>query len=243
MLTTHNVVQTLRRRDMPGAISLLKRRAWFADDPGDPANGNGQQGGAGNNDDENGQVPLTSLPKAVQEYISDLRQQAADYRTKYKELADQTGKEAEQRLTQNQQYKELAEKRALRLNELEPLAEQATDAAAFLKSLNAQTIEAIPEGQRTMVPDFGDSYDGQKRLAAWLKTNAARLTNKPAPDFDAGAGGGGRGGSGSSGPKVTDADREQARIAQAYGHQVTAEDIAKNREELESQRAGRRDES
>lgn len=219
MLTTHNVVQTPRRRDMPGAISLLKRRAWFADDPGDPAS-NGQQGGAGEGDDKDGQVPLTSLPKAVQEYISDLRQQAAEYRTKYKELADQTGKDAEQRLTQNQQYKELAEKRALRINELEPLAEQATDAAAFLKSQNAQTIESLPEGARTMVPDFGDSYDGQKRQAAWLKTHAAKLTNKPAPDFDAGAGNGG--GSGNQTPKLTS---EEDEIRQSFN--MTVEDWVK----------------
>jgi hypothetical protein len=220
----HFVLRMVRRAGMPGAIDLTKRRVWFAEDPGGEADDDQLGGGEGG--DDKGQVPIASLPQAVQDYITDLRQQAAEYRTKFKDLSDQVATDTDQRLAQNQQYKELADKRGLKINELEPLAAQAKDAAEFLQALNTQTIEALPEAARSLVPDFGESYDGQKRQAAWLKANAAKLTRQPAPDFDAGAGNG-SGGKREPDVKLTP---EEALIVAKMG--MTPEEYRKAQESL-----------
>jgi hypothetical protein len=125
--------------------------------------------------------------------------------------------EVEKRLTEQEKYKELADKRG---EELVKAQAEADKVAAYEKTLTevlAAQVEALPKDKRALVPE---ELSTQGKLN-WLAKNAAIL-KAPAP-FDIGAGNRG-GGEDHTPPVLTPEEHE---YAQKYG--MTDEAYAKNR--------------
>ncbi len=123
------------------------------------------------------------------DYVQQLRQEAANYRTQIKkqEAAQQKAREAE--LAQKEEWKQLAEERAAQLAEYTPIKEQYEAMIDNLKASNEKRIETVPEDRRSLIPEYSDP----SKLAAWLDANAALLSMKPqAPNIDGAAGTGQR---------------------------------------------------
>lgn len=214
-------------------VSLRKWRRWYAE--GDGQQGQGQGSGYNPSTIEEAQKIIAALEKRVGERdttINELKQSSGTLADQLNAIQDAQRKQLEEQGN----YSELAKQRLAEIELLKPKASQAEDAAAFLKDLNDQTTAGIPEHYRKLVPDFGDSYEAQKRKAAWLRENMTLLTKPPAPNFDGGAGSGSGGSSGGRGNeiKVTDEDKRQADIAASQGYNVKAEDIAKRREAMKA---------
>lgn len=221
-------------RSQSSGESLRKWRRWYAE-------GDGQQG---DKLDPNNPADLDAAKKIIASFqkridereatIAELRQSSGTLSDQVKAIQDAQRKQLEEQGN----YSELAKQRAAEVELLKPKAQIADDAAAFLKDLNDQTTAGIPELYRKLVPDFGDSYEAQKRKAAWLRENMTLLTKPAPPNFDGGAGaGGGSGGRGSE-IKVTDDDKRQAEIAASQGYNVKPEDIAKRREAMKADKPG-----
>lgn len=234
MLTNKSrIVRTARRGGAEAGISLAKRRDWYADDGGNGGNGsdsqNGQSGGDGGNADE---IDLSALPEPVQAHIRTMRQQnaalkqeAAQRRLDNNSMAERLKAIEDAQTAQLQEqgnFKAIAERNAKTVAELTPYKDRTETLETMIRQSNESRIESIPEDMRGLVPM---DYPPEK-LSGWLDANLARLTKAKAPDLDHGAGGG----SGKDNKlTVTDADRRAAEIAQAQGHKITAEDVAKRR--------------
>lgn len=153
------------------------------------------------------------------EYVQQLRQEAAGYRTKLKEFEEAQRNKHEQELAEQNKWKELAEQRAAKLAELEPTAQAYAQMIETMKASNAKRIEAIPEASRTLVPE----YDDPAKLAAWLDANAALLNAKPiAPSLNGAAGGNYR--PGAAPPVLSD---EELTVAKKMG--LTPEQYAESK--------------
>ncbi|QPC81061.1 hypothetical protein G4Y79_15260 [Phototrophicus methaneseepsis] len=231
MLTTQrHIVRTARRLNAEGAISLFKRRSWYADenqgnDGSDSPDGQ-SNGGDGNNTDE---IDLSAVPESVRRHYerreAQLKQEAAQRRLESKELSERLQKlEAaqSQQLEEQGNFRALADKHAQTVADLRPYKDMAERYEARFRDSNEKRIAAIPEHMRPLVPT---EYSPEK-LSDWLDNNVARLTTPKAPDLDSGAGGG----SGKQSKiEVTEADRLAAEAATRSGYPMTAEDIAKRR--------------
>jgi len=178
-------------------ISLLMRRAWFAE--GDPAPGaNPQQPPpVGTAPPPGGQTPpappvlpsqiddstdLSQLPPPVQAYIKSLRTENKSRREALQAAEDAKATAETKRLTEQGEWKTLAEQRA---TELESLKMQKTRADALegqIKAMNETRIKQVPEAMRTMIPT---DYTPEK-LSGWLDANLHLLTKTPAPNLDGG---------------------------------------------------------
>jgi phage I-like protein len=124
--------------------------------------------------------------------------------------------ETEKRLAEQNQFKELAEKRG---DELVKANEKAAKVEAYEKTLTevlAAQVEALPEDKRGLVPD---ELTTQQKLS-WIAKNAAIL--KAPASFDIGAGH--LGGSGTKGVELT---QEEIAVAKQFG--MKPEDYAKNK--------------
>lgn len=79
----------------------------------------------------------------------------------------QAARDAEEteRLAEQNQWKELAEKRAAQLAELERAAQQRDAYASAIQATNTQRMDALPEAVRALAPDYADD---PVRLSAWL---------------------------------------------------------------------------
>lgn len=155
--------------------------------------------------DTDQRTDLNSLPADVRKYIESLRKEAAEHRIRAKAEAEQRAREEQERLAQQQEWQKLAELRARELEELKPKAERLDTLEAFMRSTVEARIEALPEQYRTLVPD----YDDPVKTLAWLDANASKLSAPRPPATDAGV----RGDSGATLPKLTDIERELARMA------------------------------
>lgn len=219
--------QTIRtiRRSGATTINLAKRRTWFAD--GDPA---GDQQGDKQGDSkynpetvDDAKKIIAALEKRIGEREATIEQQKANLNA----LNDRiTVIETANRKKLEEQGDFTAVKTDLmaQIENLKPTAARAAALEQIIRDSNEARIKAVPEQYRAMIPA---DYPPEK-LQGWLNANEALLSKPPPPNFDAGAGAGGSGGKGDV-VKVTDADKRQAETAQALGHKVTAEDIAKRR--------------
>lgn len=127
-------------------------------------------------------------------------------------------------------FQELAEQRAAEIAELQRYKEQAERYEKRFKDSNAARIGQIPEQMRGLVP----TELSAEQVAGWLDRNWAMLTQRPAPDIDAGAGGSG---GGKKLPKLTDYERALAKAGgvseeeyaefKAKGQPTTLEDLQK----------------
>jgi hypothetical protein len=111
----------------------------------------------------------------------------------------------ERRLAEQQEWQKLAEQRAARITELEPLAKRVEEVQEALQATVKARVDRIPEDLRGMVPE----YDDPRKTLAWLDVNEARLSRPVAPQTDAGV----RGDAPTAQMgKLTDDDRQMARL-------------------------------
>lgn len=117
--------------------------------------------------------------------IKELNAEAARYRHERK-AADKARADAEAAaLAEQGKYKELYESVSAKAAEYDNLRERYDALVAQVKAGNDKRIAAIPEGMRTLVPD----YDDPQRLADWLDANSAVFQKPVAPSMNGGAGG------------------------------------------------------
>lgn len=134
-----------------------------------------------------------------------------------RKIEEERQKEIEERLVEQQQYKELAEKRGKDLAELQAKAQKVDAYEQTLTAVYEASLQELPEDMRDLVPE---ELSIQQKLN-WLSKNKARLLKPISPDLGAGK----RGGGGSSDAKLTP---EEADIAKRFG--MTPEEYAKYKE-------------
>ena len=140
-----------------------------------------------NTEKPDAKTPLTSLPPDVQQYIDDLRQEAEKYR-KEKKAAELAAKAAEEAtLAKNQEWQKLAESRAQRLAELEPVSQQYDEIKTAFETTLTAKLAALPEDVRQELEPVRTSMKPVE-FSKWLDAMIPRFTHKP-PNLDAGAGG------------------------------------------------------
>jgi len=135
-------------------------------------------------------------PETAAAEIKALRAENAKHRTAAKAAETAKAKAEADALAKQGEYKTLYEQTAAKLAEYEPAATRLAEVMEMVQATNAKRLEAIPEGMRTLVPE----YDDPLKLSAWLDANSAVLTKTPAPRLD------GRAGGNSGTPSVTDED-------------------------------------
>jgi hypothetical protein len=190
--------------------SLRRWRVWFDDKEGDPLGKKPEQGS------NEGGPDLTGLPEWVRQMLEktqgDLK--AANHESAQRRLEIDTLSKQVQALTAGQKkqleedgkFKELADQYAAEIAMLKPHQERAEALDKTIRESNARRMNEVPETMRGLVPvDYAP-----EKLAAWLDLNWANLTQKRAPDLDAGVGGGsGR----KTLPQLTDTERRIARMS------------------------------
>jgi hypothetical protein len=117
-------------------------------------------------------VPIESLPQAVQDYIKELRGQAAAARKEREAEARAKQQEAEQRLAEQGEFKKLAEQHAARVQELEPIASQYSQLAELVSGQIESQIKDWPNELKAFDP--GKDAPIEQRLA-WLEKSKPLL--------------------------------------------------------------------
>ena len=145
-----------------------------------PATGDapGQQSGA----------PLTFTAEQqahIDKLLGERLQRARDkWEADNKAASDKAAEEAEkQRLTEQQKYKELAEKADTRVKELEPLVDKVKRQDEALGKILEQQRKGLPEHIIALLDKVGDPLE----QLAWLAENASKAKPK-IPDIDGGRG-------------------------------------------------------
>lgn len=190
-----------RRASAEAAVNLARRRLWFAEDEGEESGADAPKTSKTPSDD--GKVDLSTLPPVVQEYIKELRQESAARRKELESFRSEASQREQQRLKEEGRWKELAEKLQAEKAQLVPYEERAQTLEKKIRASNDARIVRVPEDLQTLIPmDYPP-----ERLSEWLDANWERLTVKPAPNLDAGAGNGGSG----KHVTLTDDERQLAR--------------------------------
>jgi hypothetical protein len=212
------VIRRVRTASRSNAgISLLKRRAWFAE--GDGAGSNPQQPptpGATPPTPAAGQPPATitipanigddtdisQLPEPLQNYIKSLRTEAQTRRQKEAQRDAEIAEAERKRLAEQGEWQKLAGEWEAKAKTLESEKARADALEGQIKAMNEARIKLIPEALRSTVPaDYAPA-----KLSAWLDVNVPLLTKTPAPGLDAGK----RGESGKTPPTPKDTLKKTA---------------------------------
>lgn len=173
---------------------------------------------------QDGTFKLEELPPAAQTYIRELRAEAAERRVALNKAEEERRAREQAQLAEQGRWKELAEAKAKEAAENAPYRERAEALDKIIRVSNEARAAKVPESLRGLIPT---NYSPEE-LAAWFDANAATLTRPIAPQTDAGAGmGGGAGGA----LNITDEDRKAAALAKSEGKDITAEQIARRRQE------------
>lgn len=202
----------------PGATSamLWKRRAWYADEAGTTGGDAADTTNAGD-----AAQNIDALPAWAKGMIADLRKEAGDHRVKAKKESEARVAAEAAALTEQGKYKELWEKAAPELEALRKAAERATALETKIQATNDARILRIPQQWHSAIPK---GYSPEQ-LSEWLDTNEQLFAKKPAPNLDGGAGNDGSGSSAQL-PKLTDLEKELAKLAG-----ITPEAYAKRKAE------------
>lgn len=128
-----------------------------------------------------------------------------DLRQRIEALEAARKADEDKRLADQQEWQKLAEQRAARISELEPVAKRVQEIAEALQATVKARVERLPEDMRGLVPE----YEDPRKTLAWLDANEARLLRPVAPGTDAGT----RGEAGQSVPRLSDWELQLARIA------------------------------
>ncbi|MBZ0294507.1 MAG: hypothetical protein K8L99_18225 [Anaerolineae bacterium] len=226
-------LQMQRRAHAEAAISLLKRRRWFADGDeeqdedsgGEDAGSNGGEGKYNPASLDEAQKIIAALTKRVGERdatINELKGHVSSTNDRLTAIE----RDRRKKLEEEGNYRALLEERNAELESLKTYKERAEALDGIIRAGNDDQIKRIPEDKRGIVPT---DYPPEK-LRVWLDRNLPLLLKQPPPDFDAGAGNGSSGGRSGDQVQVTDEDRRKADIARSQGYDIKAEDIAKRRQ-------------
>lgn len=127
---------------------------------------------------------LQAQLKAAQDKIAEVNREAKKRRLD-KEAADAKAKEdLEVKMTEQQEFKKLADTLAKERDELKPLADKATRFEEALLATLTKRLDALPDMWRSVVPDFGDPV----KTMEWIDANADKFQTPKFPNIDAGAG-------------------------------------------------------
>ena len=138
--------------------------------------------------------------------FDEVNKKAKELEDKLNKFNEERQKEIEARLVEQQQYKELAEKRGKELAEAQAKAKKVEDYEQTLADVYKASLSELPEDMRDLVPE---ELTTQQKLN-WLSKNKARLLKPNSPDLGAGK----RGGGGSDDVKLTP---EEMEVAQKFG--------------------------
>lgn len=192
-------------RAMAAGRSLAQRRRWYAvgetPDSVPPSNG-------GEEDDEALPSWAKTRLQSLEERLKEVNQESASRRHRLNELETSLKdlQSAQQkRLAEQGNYEELARQRAAEVEALRPYEERAKSLEGIIRASNDARIAQVREDVRALVPT---DYAPEK-LASWLDANWSRLTTKPAPDLDAGAG--------TSGGRTIRLSDEERAVARRFG--------------------------
>lgn len=152
-------------------------------------------------------IPKTRLDQALAK-SKDLEERLA-------KMEKQQNADAEDRLKQQEEWKELAEKRGKEIADLQPQAAKLTSYTETLEKVLAAEVEQIPEAMRGLIPE---QLSVEQKLD-WLSQNKS-LLSKP-QGFDIGA----NKRSTEKDAKKVDLTAEEKQIASDYG--MTAEEYVK----------------
>lgn len=163
---------------------------------------------AGDGQPEQEQPKIEQLtPEQLRAQLTQANSEAAATRKKLREAeariaaADKAKSDAEAAALADQgKYKELYDQAAPKLAEYDALKAAHDALIEQVRAANEKRIAAIPEGMRSLVPE----YDDPQRLAAWLEANSAVFAKSPAPNLDGRAGGNGNGAAAVSDEEVRD---------------------------------------
>jgi len=173
------------------------------------------------------------LPSEAVDYIKALRQEnkerrefAEDLQARHSDLVTRLEALEQQRVSQLEQdgnYRELAVTRARKIEELQPMAEEAEKLRNRIRASNEARITALPEKAREAVPTMLPP----DVLADWLDKYAGVFALPSPPELDGGKGT--RGSSGGRPPTITPQDQAIADFARTQGFNVSAEALAARR--------------
>jgi hypothetical protein len=132
-------------------------------------------------------VQATDTPQTFPaDYVQQLRQEAASYRTKLREFEETQKAAADARLAEQNEWKTLAEQRAQEVEQLRPFQEKYSAMLEALRAGNQKRVEQVPEHMRSLIPPIEDPAT----LGSWLDANWTILTGKPpVPALNGAAGG------------------------------------------------------
>lgn len=131
--------------------------------------------------------------------------------------------EEEQRLVEQNRYKELYEGRKADIDKLNEIEAEKTRYAEAFKSSMQSRIERIPEDRRSLIPE----YDDPIKLGLWLDRNESLITEPPKPtppSLDGGSGGG----SGTGVAALSANHQSLMDLARASGYDIKADDVAQH---------------
>jgi len=138
--------------------------------------------------------------------FDEVNKKAKDLEDKLRKFEEERQREIEQRLIDQQKYKELYEENSKKLADAQAKAQKVDAYEQTLTDVYKASLSELPEDMRDLVPD---ELTTQQKLN-WLSKNKARLLKPNSPNLGAGV----RGGGGSDDVKLTP---EEMEVAQKFG--------------------------
>ena len=126
-------------------------------------------------------------PEQLRAELEAARKEAASYRTKLRQTEKQATDAEAKRLAEQGEYRTLYESVKAKADAADALQERLDAITAQAQAANERHIAAIPDGMKSLVPE----YDDPLKLAAWLDANAAVFSRPTPPPLDGRAGGNG----------------------------------------------------
>ncbi|HEY3267348.1 MAG TPA: hypothetical protein VGM37_10505, partial [Armatimonadota bacterium] len=117
--------------------------------------------------------------EAIQKELETTRKEAANYRTKLRKLEESAQAADEAKLAEQQQWKELAEKREARIKELEPLQDRVSAYEKRETERIAASINDWPENLKKLVEKAG-TLEEKQAVVEGLKPTVEALAGKAA---------------------------------------------------------------
>ena len=126
-------------------------------------------------------------PEQLRAELDAARKEAASYRTKLRQTEKQATDAEAKRLAEQGEYRTLYESVKAKADAADALQERLDAITAQAQAANERRVAAIPDGMKSLVPE----YDDPLKLAAWLDANAAVFSRPTPPPLDGRAGGNG----------------------------------------------------
>ena len=126
-------------------------------------------------------------PEQLRAELEAARKEAASYRTKLRQTEKQATDAEAKRLAEQGEYRTLYESVKAKADAADALQERLDAITAQAQAANERRVAAIPDGMKSLVPE----YDDPLKLAAWLDANAAVFSRPTPPPLDGRAGGNG----------------------------------------------------